>query len=348
MNPEVSIVLPVYRPGGFDITFSGLMRQTFKNFEIVIVDNRYELRHTKVLAMAAEYNLDLQIVHVPEHRRNGKWSVTAAAFNTGFAVARGKYIITLMDYSLAPPSLIESILEKLRGHDKRIVTSPYEHRESPKVFRTVDFSRTQSIRRLTELLEFPDLDEMCVFGSRFDPYWPSHKSTRCVDGSSVPWGDDRPRDREGLVDERFIFMRVEAVHRDFILELNGVDERYNKGRTAWDHDFGMRALHAGGEIYWNASVPPVYYFNPHWLLWTKPFGDIHARVDDRWDDKDCYAYLELQRQRRAIRANNPFDLRRLSMELEPWRDPAVTCIPRDISDVAYWRREIWPNTLPES
>lgn len=123
---EVSIITPTFRPGGIDIALAGMRDQTFRDFEYIIVDHRYERRHDEVMALAREYGVNL--IHVPEHRRNGKWAVCSSAFNTGFALAQGRVIIMLVDWTYAPPGWIEAHLQHHQegGEQQRgYVLSPY-------------------------------------------------------------------------------------------------------------------------------------------------------------------------------------------------------------------------------
>ncbi len=111
------------------ITIAGLAGQTFKDFECIFVDNRYEKRRDRVDQIARKHGLHL--IHAPEHRRNGHWMVSCEAFNTGFALARGKYVMLLPDYTYAPPDWIESVLNVLSEHPRRVVATPYDFVELP-------------------------------------------------------------------------------------------------------------------------------------------------------------------------------------------------------------------------
>ena len=50
-----SVILPMFRPGGIDITLAGLRGQTVKDYELIIIDHRYERRHKQVMELAREY-----------------------------------------------------------------------------------------------------------------------------------------------------------------------------------------------------------------------------------------------------------------------------------------------------
>jgi len=104
MPPKVTVGLPLFRPGGIDVAFATLRAQTFTDFEVILVDHRYEKRHEEVMRLAEESGLN--VLHVPEHRRNGKYAVVAAAWNTAIMLARGEIFLTMPDYAYAPPDWI--------------------------------------------------------------------------------------------------------------------------------------------------------------------------------------------------------------------------------------------------
>src|SRR5262245_28610299 len=122
--PLVSVLVMMSRPGGVDITLAAMRDQTFRDFELIIVDNRYELRHERIEAMAKEYGIE-RVICAPEHRRNGKWIVAAAGFNTALALARGQVVIFLHDYTYVPAGWIEAHLGRIDGHAFRYVASDH-------------------------------------------------------------------------------------------------------------------------------------------------------------------------------------------------------------------------------
>ena len=64
VRPEISVVTACWRPGGMDLLMQGMHDQTFKNFEVIMVDRRYERRHKKVMEWAKHYGIEC-FYHVP-------------------------------------------------------------------------------------------------------------------------------------------------------------------------------------------------------------------------------------------------------------------------------------------
>src|SRR6266853_3506423 len=130
MSPTVSVLVSTFRPGGIDMLMAGMRDQTYKDFELVLIDRRYALRHDRVQQLAARCGVKL--IHVTEHRRNGKWVSFCSAWNTGMALARGDVLIFLQDYAYTPPGWIEAHLEAL-GYGRRYVLAPYTYAKMPEL-----------------------------------------------------------------------------------------------------------------------------------------------------------------------------------------------------------------------
>src|SRR5512146_2958784 len=120
-NPRVSVLCLSFRPGGLGVTFRALQDQTCKDFELILVDRRYEKRHDAVLALAAASGV--ATIHAPEHRRIGKYAVLASAWNTALMLARGQYVFFLPDFSWVPPDWIAQHLE-LHGIMESVILAP--------------------------------------------------------------------------------------------------------------------------------------------------------------------------------------------------------------------------------
>lgn len=115
--PKISIVLPTARESHplfdlpndhiFDRTLESLRSQTFKDFELIVVDALIdEERTNRTKAYAGSF----PIVHIPPkanpwHER-GLWAV-ASQFNTGLRYARGPLVVTIGDCSELPPHLLQ-------------------------------------------------------------------------------------------------------------------------------------------------------------------------------------------------------------------------------------------------
>ena len=106
----ISILYVTKRPGGFDILRDNLRRQTYQDFEVVIVDELYDWRYREV----AEYFKRYNIKHIqPRPANEGDvWNINKA-YNDGLDVCSGNYIISLQDYIWIPANGFQRFLENM-------------------------------------------------------------------------------------------------------------------------------------------------------------------------------------------------------------------------------------------
>ncbi|MBR1580419.1 MAG: glycosyltransferase family 2 protein [Selenomonadaceae bacterium] len=87
IKPSVSVVMPVYNVERYvEQSIKSVLNQTFKDFELIIVDDASTDRSAEICQSVADTDSRINIIH---HEKNGGLS---AARNTGMLYARGKYI----------------------------------------------------------------------------------------------------------------------------------------------------------------------------------------------------------------------------------------------------------------
>ena len=347
--PKVSVLVAMFRPGGIDVTLVGLRDQTFKDFEVVLVDRRYERRHERVMAMAADYGLDL--IHVPEHRRNGKWQNIGSAWNTAMAVAEGEIVIFLPDWTYVPPGWIGAHLLPHASGDVVYVACPYRYTDLPplKLLRPFDFSGQLDRGRVCldedAVLRGEVFDEISAFAAPFT--WETATSLR---HHEFPHQDTRQAAAGQSLEFSWIPLKNESVRRSIAYKVNGLDERLDRGKGPLDIDWASRLSPAGCQSTWTPEGLALCP-NPRWICGSMPWGSKEERVEGRWSYWDGNAY-NARRQDEAgrgkIRARNPFDIEELHEDLvrAGWRDKdhVIDVGPLDRDDLTYWGKEIWPDT----
>jgi succinoglycan biosynthesis protein ExoO len=104
MNPEVSVILPVYNSEQY-ITkaIRSLLKQTYQNFEVIIVDDGSTDSTAKIAANLADDRFRI----IKKRRNQG----VAAARNTALKMARGKWITLLDADDWYAPERLEKLLE---------------------------------------------------------------------------------------------------------------------------------------------------------------------------------------------------------------------------------------------
>lgn len=333
-----------------DVALAGMRDQTFKDFEYIVVDHRYERRHDEAMALARTYGVNL--IHVPEHRRNGKWSVLASAFATGFALARGRVVIMLVDWTYAPPGWLEAHLQHHQGSPK-LVYGPYTYYRSVpklKLLQPFDFSgqanrADSSCIDEDAVLRGEILPEVCPFlDGPFDPAWLPGLAKEVA-----PHQDVRVRGPGPGVHYTWTHLKNESLLRSELYRLNGVDVWSERGgRMSTDTEFGLRAEVSGQALWWEPAAH-AHCVNPRGTVCrVLPFGVDAERYDGRWSLADCKAYFarrEGEIRAGDIRAKSPVTLEELARRLAPWRElPQVDTSKLDRSDHIYFGGEIWPNS----
>ena len=346
--PKVSIVSTVCRPGGIDILLAGMRDQTFKDFEVILVDRRYERRHARVMEMAEQYGVDL--VHVPEHRRNGKWVGFASAWNTGFALAQGEYVLMLVDWSYAPPTWIEKHLAVLEGK-RRYAFGPYRFLELPALilkkefdFESIKWGEFDRCVDTNEVLDGHVFDEVDVFmDGRFDPAWIPQLTSTYTKDLRLNYGESA----RSNVDEGWLHIKNDSVTRSVLEELDGLDERLERGRGPLDIDLQIRLTVGRVETYWDPELY-IWYMDPHSITQGYPWGGKSKRIEGRWSWNDGLGYADRRKVELSfgapITAKNKQRLSVLSEKLAAWRDPKFVCPINDVTDLEYWGCEMWPDT----
>lgn len=357
--PSVSVMTSTFRPGGLDVTLAGMRDQTYKDFELVIVDRRYELRHAAVMRLAEVYGIADRVIHVPEHRRNGKWNTICSAWNTAIAVARGEYAIFLQDYAYAPPGWIEAHLSKQA--ENRLVICPYLYTGMPPLaeLKIPGFSFDDQHAKgdycveLDAVLRGEVFDEMFIFaGGPFDPAWvpelPVDPARFGVDVRLSIRGGETAN-----VEDGWIHLKNEGILRKHLLAINGLDERLERGKGPADIDVALRLRAVGVDLFWAGPTASTPAINARWWCKTMPYGAMDQSVEDRWSFKgEGMRYNAIRAaevhasadKAKAARAKNKYDIEVLADALEPWRSPSAEPKAFDVSDRDYWGRDVWPDT----
>lgn len=110
----VSVIIPTYkRPDYLDRAINSVLTQTYKNIEIIVVDDNNPdtegRRQTEEKML--QYSDNPKVHYIKhEHNKNG-----AAARNTGFKASKGEYIAFLDDDDIYLPKKIESQVEKMES-----------------------------------------------------------------------------------------------------------------------------------------------------------------------------------------------------------------------------------------
>lgn len=100
----ISIYTVTNRWGGIDIAWESLKKQTFRDFEWILVDTHYSERHREV----REYVNDKRLRHFPTYplRKEDFWDLNRSN-NQALRLASGDIVISYQDYIWLPENAVE-------------------------------------------------------------------------------------------------------------------------------------------------------------------------------------------------------------------------------------------------
>ena len=101
-EPLVSIIVAVYNRESFvDKTIKSILNQTYKNFELLVIDDGSKDASFEIVSQFAKKDLRVKVIQLPYNQG------VSAARNMGLKLAKGKYIATLDSDDEAYPTWIE-------------------------------------------------------------------------------------------------------------------------------------------------------------------------------------------------------------------------------------------------
>ena len=114
-SPRISCLLPVYNGEEFLVeAVRSILDQTYRNFELVIVDDGSSDRSPEILAALAAEDGRIRVVR----RENGG---IVAALNTGLAICRGEYVARMDADDIALPDRFQFQLDYLDANPKCVL-----------------------------------------------------------------------------------------------------------------------------------------------------------------------------------------------------------------------------------
>jgi hypothetical protein len=345
--PRVTVALGSCRPGGLDIAFSGLAKQSYDDFEVLFVDGRYHKRHQRVMAAARAYGLidrvgEGSFIHVPNHRNQPEgslWTTPCAGFNTALMLAAGDIVVFMMDYAFAQEDWLSS---HAKAHDEgpaggRFVMGPYHYWPNPPV-RTKDglapkVFRVGDVRGADVVAQREQFNEAYLFGTSW---------TAAMVG--VAPAESHRVLPEGPLDVTWCHTKNESFPRLAALAINGFPEWYDRVCGPGDTDFAFQLGQAGLQGYCAAGAR-LDAIDMRWILTN---GSIVVPKGGFSDDPmargrpyyDLGAAFYERRTGIAGRINNHYSLEEKSLEIWDWRRFGAmeeTVIPRtEMADDDYF------------
>lgn len=177
---KLSLIIPTYRAGGIDVLFGGLKNQTMRDYELILIDDRYNWRKHEVKKYADK--LDIPLIHLPglSPKRTDKPFGLATAWNLGLRHAEGDYVMFGQDFLWLEPDCFERHL-RLQKSEWRVTVGYMHHYVAPplgdlngklSVFNSLHEEKPTQLElpdiRFSNVTPVPDDCDLCGVQSRKD------------------------------------------------------------------------------------------------------------------------------------------------------------------------------------
>lgn len=172
MIPFFSIVIPAYNAEAFlPETLESLSKQTFDQYEIIIVDDGSTDGTFEIIRCAAEVNPKIRIVH-----QDNKGPLLAR--RTALTIARGKYAIFLDSDDLLRDDALEIIYKAALKNNPDIISYPYS--------RVSNFSEPEHAQLKPGFYVGQNYQKVqeCICRGRFCNLWDKAVKLQCIDLNS--------------------------------------------------------------------------------------------------------------------------------------------------------------------
>lgn len=145
-NYEISLIIPVHNSSNFvDTIYNNISSQTFKNFEVIIVDDHSQDNTREVLKEKfKDKNFEYKILS-----SNG--TGVSAARNTGIEESRGKYIAFIDDDDGISDDYLQILYTTAKEKKAEVILGSYveifDHKKVSKIFKESVIYNNLDIRR---------------------------------------------------------------------------------------------------------------------------------------------------------------------------------------------------------
>ncbi len=238
---KVSVMNLTNRYGGIDILWANMKRQTFKDWELVLVDGLWREREKEV----KKYINDPRLKYIRQSdKKEGAYTNLAHADNEGFHACDGELIVCLQDYQWVHPEGLEKFWRIYDQYPRGLVTGVGNHYANPRPTNPKGlisvFDKTYSGRPEGLSWEDPRINLERPTLSKADP---------------VEWE-----------------LSWASIPREVINALGGMDEQFDFEGFAWDNTYiAYKAKLNGCEILLDQSNEVMGF--DHDLWWPNPLKE---------------------------------------------------------------------------
>jgi glycosyltransferase involved in cell wall biosynthesis len=261
-TPAISIIMPTMRPGGLDIVFKSLERQTFKNFELILVDGIY--KHRKDIVAQESKKYDFIVKHVEPIKNVFPISCLAHTTNTGFVNASASLVLMITDYTYLPTDCVE---KHIKFHNINLAENmgymcPHQYKSLPELH--PDFTPYQN--------EDTDLFVSDIITGKLNHLmWsifkePFDQDPEALSLDSMGNADTKLFMPYGPGDHQAFNAKNESLKIEAALKVNGWDEELDGAHLCQDNVFSDILVKKLGFTWIVDKDNKVYIINPRFVM----------------------------------------------------------------------------------
>ena len=265
-----------------DVIFTSLQNQSFKDFELIWVDNLHQYRAPLIQGHLSLY--DISYKHIPPRQNHFPYGAFATSVNTALANANGEIVLITADYTYLPHDCLEKhaayhkanpnagymgshtywelpTMRTMPGLKNEDVSGKTTHLEHIYFVPVKGTGKTEVDNKVSKFrddfdyvasLEAGELNEM--MWSAFEQHISEDPSDRMLPNKQFKNVDGKLFRESGPIGFEWCHLKNESFPLECALNINGLDEDFN-GTHGWqDTEFADRlSLHAGIRWHFDAS-----------------------------------------------------------------------------------------------
>ncbi len=250
----ISVIVPSNRTGGLDVLCDSLDAQSYRNFELILVDALYDYRRDIVAQHAAQYGFP--IVHIPPRDNRFPEQQYCRTMNTGIAHAHGDTLVFLCDYSFCHPDCLATHAS-FTGPltlDYRYLELPETKLGLPNYRERVSGTEENAQLYTDEVNANAERFAADVRSGRLDDFmWSifTEPVTEAYLATLQVEHEHRPSTADLATDWNWCSFKNESFPTELVLDMNGLDEAYDESHAWQDSEFSYRLRTRG--IQWRSA-----------------------------------------------------------------------------------------------
>ena len=309
--PRLTVIFPTYRVGGFDVALDSLAGQTFRDFELIVVDAIWARRNPIIRDRFSAYPFPIKHLAPSGGMALSNYS---RSINDGIAHASGELIVIQADYTWMPPNCLETHWRAYEQSDKRSCFMLDNHcTELPPLnpdfpgygpnFESKEYSEAERPRFESDTNHAASVYERDVMTGRLDSCMWSLFREPLTNEKVLALPVTRSHCKQGQpLDPNWCSLKNEGIPTEAFLAVNGLDEDMDGSHLYQDQEFAWRVAKAGYR-WTTAAGGSAFLVNPRSLFYSKRLsrpmmtnGDIMRRKQASGERVNPHRFLRAERE----------------------------------------------------